>query len=128
MMNKFLVYFQLLIVAALFFALHLLLFQSPSLQDKKEGFYYSIPQLYGMFFILAAVVLAVVQKSAKKNFDSTGMVFMIATSIKAGIAYFLVRPLLHLQPNKIEKINFFAVFVLFLLLETLFTAKILNKK
>jgi hypothetical protein len=56
------------------------------------------------------------------------MVFMIATSIKMGIAYFLVRPILHVEPNKIEKINFFAVFVLFLLLETLFTAKILNKK
>jgi cellulose synthase/poly-beta-1,6-N-acetylglucosamine synthase-like glycosyltransferase len=84
--------------------------------------------LYGLFFILALLVLGVVQKTAKKNFDSTGMVFMIASSIKMGIAYFLVRPILHVQPNKIEKINFFAVFVLFLLLETLFTAKILNKK
>lgn len=128
MINKFLVYVQLLITAGLFLALHLLLFQSPSLHEKTESFYYSIPQLYGMFFILGLVVLVVVQKSAKKNFDSTGMVFMIATSIKMGIAYFLVRPILHVEPNKIEKINFFAVFVLFLLLETLFTAKILNKK
>lgn len=128
MINKFLVYVQLLIAAGLFLALHLLLFQSASLYEKTKSFYYSIPQLYGMFFILGLVVLVVVQKSAKKNFDSTCMVFMIATSIKMGIAYFLVRPILHVEPNKIEKINFFAVFVLFLLLETLFTAKILNKK
>jgi hypothetical protein len=122
------VYLQLLIAVVLFLALHLLLFQSPSLHEKTKSFYYSIPQLYGLFFILALLVFGVVQKSAKKNFDSTGMVFMIATSIKMGIAYFLVRPILHVEPNKIEKINFFAVFVLFLLLETLFTAKILNKK
>jgi hypothetical protein len=122
------VYLQLLIAVVLFLALHLLLFQSPFLHEKTKSFYYSIPQLYGLFFILALLVLGVVQKSAKKNFDSTGMVFMIATSIKMGIAYFLVRPILHVEPNKIEKINFFAVFVLFLLLETLFTAKILNKK
>lgn len=128
MINKFLVYLQLLIAAGLFLALHLMLFQLLSLQKKTESFYYSIPQLYGLFFILALLVLGVVQKTAKKNFDSTGMVFMIASSIKMGIAYFLVRPILHVQPNKIEKINFFAVFVLFLLLETLFTAKILNKK
>lgn len=128
MINKFLVYLQLLIAAGLFLALHLMLFQLLSLQKKTESFYYSIPQLYSLFFILALLVLGVVQKTAKKNFDSTGMVFMIASSIKMGIAYFLVRPILHVQPNKIEKINFFAVFVLFLLLETLFTAKILNKK
>jgi drug/metabolite transporter superfamily protein YnfA len=128
MINKFLVYLQLLIAAGLFLALHLMLFQLLSLQKKTESFYYSIPQLYGLFFILALLVLGVVQKTTKKNFDSTGMVFMIASSIKMGIAYFLVRPILHVQPNKIEKINFFAVFVLFLLLETLFTAKILNKK
>lgn len=128
MINKFLVYLQLLIAAGLFLALHLMLFQLLSLQKKTESFYYSIPQLYGLFFILALLVLGVVKKTTKKNFDSTGMVFMIASSIKMGIAYFLVRPILHVQPNKIEKINFFAVFVLFLLLETLFTAKILNKK
>lgn len=128
MINKFSVYLQLLMAAGLFLALHLLLFQMPSLRDKNEGFYYSIIQLYGIFFILAVVVLGLVQKSVNKNFDNTGMAFMIATSIKMGFAYFLVRPILHVQPNTLEKINFFAVFVLLLLLETLFTAKILNKK
>ena len=122
------VYLQLLIAVVLFLALHLLLFQSPSLHEKTESFYYSIPQLYGLFFILALLVLGVVQKSAKKNFDSTGMVFMIATSIKMAVAFFLVRPILHLEGNKIEKINFFAIFIVFLLFETIIVAKILNKK
>lgn len=94
MINKFSVYLQLLMAAGLFLALHLLLFQMPSLRDKNEGFYYSIIQLYGIFFILAVVVLGVVQKSANKNFDNTGMAFMIATSIKMGFAYFSALPIL----------------------------------
>jgi len=119
---------KLIFVALPIFIIHVLLFNTNLITGNEADFYYSIPLLYGLFFMLSAVILITVTKISEKNFDSTGMVFMIATSIKMGIAYFLVRPILHVEPNKIEKINFFAVFVLFLLLETLFTAKILNKK
>ena len=107
--------------------IHLLLFQLPQFKGKEISFYYSIPTLYFVFFILSLVVLITVTKISEKNFDNTGMVFMIATSIKMVIAFFLVRPILHLQDNKIEKINFFAVFIIFLLIETIIVAKILNK-
>ena len=81
-----------------------------------------------MFFILSLIVLITVTKVSEKNFDNIGMVFMIATSIKMVVAFFLVRPILHLQDNMIEKINFFVVFIIFLLTETIIVAKILNKK
>lgn len=108
--------------------IHLLLFNLPPLKGKDVNFYYSVPELYFMFFILSAIILIVVSKISENNFDNTGMVFMIATSIKMIFAYFLLRPILHLQDNKSEKINFFIVFILFLLIETILVAKILNKK
>jgi predicted transporter len=118
-----------LIFAALpIFIIHVLLFNTNLLTGKEADFYYSIPLLYGLFFLLSAVILIIVIKISEKNFDNTGMVFMIATSIKMVVAFFLVRPILPLEDNKIEKINFFIIFILFLLIETILVAKILNKK
>jgi hypothetical protein len=70
----------------------------------------------------------VVSRISKHNFDNTGMIFMIATSVKMGVAFFLVRPILYREDNNIEKINFFVIFILFLLFETIIAAKFLNKK
>lgn len=119
---------KLIIIALPVSIMHLLLFHLPIMNGKDTGFYYSILSLYFIFFILSLVVLITVSKISEKNFDNTGMVFMIATSVKMVIAFFLARPILHLQDNKIEKINFFAVFIIFLLIETIIVAKILNKK
>ena len=110
------------------FIIHVLLFNTNLISGKEADFYYSIPRLYGLFFLLSAVILIIVTKISEKNFDNTGMVFMIATSIKMVVAFFLVRPILPLEDNKIEKINFFIIFILFLLIETILVAKILNKK
>ena len=119
---------KLIFVASPIFIIHVLLFNTNLITVKEADFYYSIPQLYGIFFILSAVILIIVTKISEKNFDNTGMVFMIATSIKMMVAFFLVRPILPLEDNKIEKINFFIIFILFLLIETILVAKILNKK
>lgn len=119
---------KLIFVALPIFIIHVLLFNANLITVKEADFYYSIPQLYGLFFMLSAVILIIVTKISEKNFDNTGMVFMIATSIKMVVAFFLVRPILPLEDNKIEKINFFIIFILFLLIETIFVAKILNKK
>jgi hypothetical protein len=119
---------KLIFVALPIFIIHVLLFNANLITVKEADFYYSIPQLYGLFFMLSAVILIIVTKISEKNFDNTGMVFMIATSIKMVVAFFLVRPILPLEDNKIEKINFFIIFILFLLIETILVAKILNKK
>ena len=119
---------KLSIVALPLSIIHLLLFHLPIINGKEIDFYYAIPSLYLMFFILSLIVLITVTNVSEKNFDNIGIVFMIATSIKMVVAFFLVRPILHLQDNMIEKINFFVVFIIFLLTETIIVAKILNKK
>ena len=119
---------KLIFVALPIFIIHVMLFNANIINGKGANFYYSIPLLYGLFFTLSAAILIIVTKISEKNFDNTGMVFMIATSIKMVVAYFLVRPILLVEDNKIEKINFFIIFILFLLIETILVAKILNKK
>ncbi len=119
---------KLIFVALPIFIIHVLLFKLHFFNNVESEFYYSIPVLYVLFFIFSSLILIVITKISEKNFDNTGMVFMIATSIKMAVAFFLVRPILHLEGNKIEKINFFAIFILFLLFETIIAAKILNKK
>ena len=128
MINSFATLKKLIIATLLFLMVHVLLFKLPFLKNIESEFYYSIPVLYLLFFIFSSLILIVVTKISEKNFDNTGMVFMIATSIKMAVAFFLVRPILHLEDNKIEKINFFAIFIVFLLFETIIVAKILNKK
>jgi hypothetical protein len=119
---------KLIFVALPIFIIHVMLFNANLITGKGANFYYSIPLLYGLFFMLSVAILIIVTKISEKNFDNTGMVFMIATSIKMVVAYFLLRPILLIEDNKIEKINFFIIFILFLLIETILVAKILNKK
>ena len=128
MTNSFEILKKLTPVALFFLIIHVLLFKLPFLKEKATEFYYNIPILYLLFFVFSFLILIIVTKISEKNFDNTGMIFMVATSIKMVVAFFLVRPILYREDNKIEKINFFAVFILFLLLETIIAAKFLNKK
>jgi hypothetical protein len=128
MTNNSAIFKELTIISFSLFIIHLLLFNLPFFIDKVVDFYYSVPILYVLFYVLSSIVLLIVSKISEKNFDNTGMVFMIATSIKMVIAYFFVRPILQFHDNKIEKINFFAIFIVFLITETIIVAKMLNKK
>jgi hypothetical protein len=128
MTNSFGILKKLTPVALFFLIIHVLLFKLPFLKEKETEFYFNIPVLYLLFFVFSFLILIIVTKISEKNFDNTGMIFMIATSIKMVVAFFLLRPILYREDNKIEKINFFVVFILFLLLETIIAAKFLNKK
>ena len=128
MTNNSAIFKELTIISFSLFIIHLLLFNLPFFIDKVVDFYYSVPILYVLFYVLSSIVLLIVSKISEKNFDNTGMVFMIATSIKMVIAYFFVRPILQFHDNKIEKINIFAIFIVFLITETIIVAKMLNKK
>jgi hypothetical protein len=100
----------------------------PSLSAAQEKFNFSITFLYVLFFIFSKTILFVVKKVSEKSFDNTGMVFMIATFIKTGIVYFMIKPILDSKDNQIEKLNVFFIFICFLLIETIITVRILNKK
>ena len=99
-------------------------------QINETAFHYSLSTLYLFFFICSVLILLVLIKVKKNNIDSVGLTFLLLTTIKMVFAYILLHPILQ-GPNKLvtsEKINFYFVFALFLLIETTVTIRILNKK
>ena len=122
-------YVKFLLLVIPIFILHYFLFQLPDLKNEEQKFLISIPVLYLVYFVLSTIIIIIVIKVSKKNFDQVGMTFMILTSVKMAVSFFIVRPILSKSvENHIEKINFFAVFILFLTIETLITIRLLNKK
>lgn len=111
------------------FVIHLLIFQNATLNKASQGFYYSIPFLYLLYIIFSKIILFVIVKVSEKNFDNTGMTFLVCTTIKMAVSYFIARPILNTPTeNTIEQANFFFIFILFLAIETLITIRLLNKK
>lgn len=96
----------------------------------QQTFYYSLEQLYGIFFILSFVIVFILLMIKKRNFDQLGMSFLLLTSSKLVFYYLLLKPILNRTHYdiRIEKINFFVLFVLFLTIETVVTIRILSKK
>lgn len=119
----------LLIYSVPIFIIHYLLFELTDLKQDQKSFYYSIPFLYLLFFIFSKIGLFIIKKVSEKNFDSTGMTFMLVTTIQTIIAYFISKPILdNSNSSTVEKINFFFIFIIFLAIETSISIKILNKK
>lgn len=128
-MKNYLLFFkELFFFAFPLYIIHRLVFLLPSLNAAQENFYFSITFLYVLFFIFSKTILFILKKVSEKSFDNTGMVFMLATFIKTGIIYFIIKPIIDSQNNQIEKMNVFFTFICFLLIETIITVRILNKK
>lgn len=128
-MRNYLLFFkELSFFAFLLYVIHRLVFLLPSLKAAQENFYSSITYLYVLFFIFSITILFIVKRVSEKSFDNTGMVFMLTTFIKTGIIYFIVKPIIDSENNQIEKLNVFFIFICFLLIETVITMRILNKK
>lgn len=128
-MKEYWQYTKFLLFVIPIFILHYFLFQLPDLKSEVQKFLISIPVLYLVYFLLSTIIIMIVIKVSHKNFDQVGVTFLILTSVKMGVSFFIVRPILYTSAeNNIEKINFFGVFILFLTIETLITIRLLNKK
>ncbi|MBC7747779.1 hypothetical protein [Flavobacterium urumqiense] len=118
---------NLALLVAVAYILHKIIFYSFNIDDT--AFHYSIEVLYLLFSVLSVIVLAVLLKVKEQSFDNIGMSFLLSTSIKMVVCYLILRPVLQAsgQNSSIEKRNFFAMFILFLAMETILTIRILNK-
>ncbi|WP_353147471.1 hypothetical protein [Flavobacterium sp.] len=110
------------------YALNRLVFLFPTLKQAEEKFQFTITFLFLLFFVFSILILFIVKKVSEKSFDNTGMVFMMATFVKTGMVYFIIKPILNLPNNQIERTNCLIVFMSFLIIETIITIGILNKK
>lgn len=95
-----------------------------------DRFRYSIPLLFLFFYTCSLIILFILIKIKEKNIDSVGQTFLLVTSIKMGLAYILLHPILQETSELItpEKSNFFLIFAEFLTIETVVTIRMLNKK
>ncbi|TBX71256.1 hypothetical protein EZL74_01755 [Flavobacterium silvisoli] len=99
-------------------------------KSELSQWVYSVTTLYSIFFVFSLIIMSVLSFVRKKNLDYVGYTFLIATSLKMTIAYFLFRPILKATTHEVsaEKTNFFIIFISFLAIETLLTIRILNNK
>jgi hypothetical protein len=126
---NFLLFGQLLIAAFLCYALHKAIAAYTVLGSRIEGFEYSLETIYGFFAICSMVILGILIVVRNRNLDATGQAFMAATFVKMFVAYGFLYPALFpvTEVTNPGKMNFFAVFLIFLALETLVCMRLLNR-
>ena len=119
---------SLLSLAALAYVVHKTVFYTFSINDAD--FRYSLEKLYLLFSGMSMLVFVVLLKVRERSFDNVGMSFLLATSVKMVFCYLILRPILQVSDHniRIEKTNFFVLFILFLAIETLLTIRLLSKK
>jgi hypothetical protein len=110
------------------YVLHKLIFYF--FKIDQETFYYSLEKLYVIFFLLSFIIIFILLKIKERNFDQLGMSFLLLTSSKLIFYYLLLKPILKISDYDAttEKMNFFALFIIFLTIETVVTIRILSEK
>jgi hypothetical protein len=84
-----------------------------------------------LFFGFSSVLIVfLLVKINQKNINNVGYTFLLVTSVKMALAYFFLQPILNSKTEfiKMDKMNFFVIFIVFLIIETSVTIKMLNKK
>lgn len=121
---------EILIASIVAFFIHKLFFIFFDYQKIEQSFYHSLTTLYFFFFICSISIVLFLLKVKSKNIDSVGNTFLLLTFLKMGLSYILLNPILNSSSQflKVEKINFFITFALFLTIETVVTIRILNNK
>ncbi|AWG20818.1 hypothetical protein FFWV33_04305 [Flavobacterium faecale] len=128
MLQKYKSVIDLLKISGLVYILHQFLFFI--LKINQGTFQYSLTVLY-LFFVGYSVLLFMILLRVKvESFDNVGMSFLLGTSIKILPCYLLAKPIINCAScsNTTERINFFGLFVVFLVIETVLTIRLLNKK
>lgn len=121
---------EVLLLSAVVYFVHKLFFFLNENNPKFQNFHFPIEIVYGFFFVCSVVILLVLIKVKEKNIDNVGYTFLLVTFIKMAVSYAVLSPILDSGNSnvRIEKLNFFIIFALFLTIETIVTARILNNK
>ena len=115
--------FYLLIVIAICFVLHLLIFTYLNISDAN--FKFTLLRLYAFFTFFTVVAEFVLQKIKQKNIDLVGNVFL-GISLTKMMFCFIIGNFISNIP--VQKNNFLVMFFMFLCIETVSTIKLLNNK
>ena len=120
----------LLLAIMFFYFLHSMVFKFLNISLNQNIFKYSLQELYLYFSVFSIIIIALIIKIKQKNIDLVGNVFLLTTCVKLIVCFLLIRTSID-NPNfnhSLEKWNFLSMFMIFLILETVTTIVILNKK
>ena len=124
--KRYRIVFELPFIALIVYLLHSLFFYfNPNLIENP-----SLEIIYCFFICCSIVILLILVHIRKKNIDQVGNIFILLTSIKIGLALFVMTFIVDKEMKNIGigKMNFFIVFAVFLTIETIQTIRILNNK
>ncbi|GEM56389.1 hypothetical protein B0A58_04565 [Flavobacterium branchiophilum NBRC 15030 = ATCC 35035] len=100
-----------------------------AIQWPETTFLFSLETIYMYFIAIAATIALILSILNEKNNYIVGYTFLALTTIQMASSYYFIYEFDQVAKSdlKIEKINFFIIFVLFLAIETSTTARMLNK-
>lgn len=121
---------EIFLVTAIVLSIHKLVFYFFQNQFPENQFYYSVQKIYLFFFCSSVILLFILIQVKQKSIDNVGYTFLLLTSVKMGISYAILSPVINLgsKTMQLEKINFFIIFALYLATETIVTIRLLNNK
>lgn len=122
-------FLAILITSAILYFLHRIALSQMESGDLIRGFFYSLETVYLFFTACSMLILSAVLFVRRRNLDATGQAFIAATFVKMVLAYGFLYPALSTDSPSAGpgKMNFFLVFMLFLMLETIVCTRLLNK-
>ncbi len=117
-----------LLFAVILYGVHKLIFSFFGTDLEIANFHYSLEYLYAFFAAMGVMIIFSLIMVFKSAPEFVGMAFLVATNINLVFSYIIVRPILARTTEnvKIEKVNFFVIFIVFLLIEIVITAKMLK--
>ena len=121
---------EILFLSVVVYLVHKLVFFLNDNNPKFQNFHFPIEVVYGFFLFCSVIIILILIKVKDKNIDNVGYTFLLVTCIKMAISYAVLYPILHPGNTnaRIEKLNLFIIFALFLTIETIVTIRILNNK
>lgn len=121
--------FLTILLSLLLFFINKLFLENTDFKSNFELYQVSLASIYFIFTLFSISILVTLIIVNQKNKDVVGMTFMVMTTFKTILYYVIFSKIITPDnQNSIERINFFVVFILFLIIETLITIRLLNKK
>jgi hypothetical protein len=127
-LKKFQPLLEVFVASFLFFGLHKVFLYFNENNRNYQNFHFSLETIYSFFFGCSFIIIFILILVKEKSIDNVGNAFLLTTCLKIGISFVLLNPILSSgNPNiGFEKMNFFVIFALFLIIETVVTIRILN--
>jgi hypothetical protein len=127
-LKKFQPLIEVFVTSFLIFVFHKAFFYFHENNPNYQNFHFSIEAIYSFFLVCSLLIIFILTLVKERSIDNVGNTFLLITCLKIGISFVLLNPILNSENPNIgfEKMNFFVIFALFLIIETAVTIRILN--